>query len=305
MVKNYLYIKQNYAIISRLLRHFPYTEILIFFIPLYALLFASGQIISVIDLFKTLPFVAIGTFVFIYNDLCDKHDPPGHNPVTSKASEDVAKLILYVSLIASILLFVFTYHSTRAYQLYAVYIFLILSYSGVGLRFKETWFGPVVAALVGWVGGPIILASEYGFYTHSVSALLFGAFLFGVSREVAHTIMHYDIDISSGYRTFAVRAGIKTALITKYITLVLAAVAFIKILPLSPAVMLAAELAFFLTVAIEVGLDLYNPVILKGYAFSPYIVVKFFTILLTCLIIGLSPLFTVIVLWIYSTSKRS
>ena len=305
MVKNYQYIKQNYAIFSRLLRHFPYTEIIIFFLPLFALLIASSQIISVIDLFKVLPFVAMITFAFTFNDLCDKNDPQGSNPITSKASQNVAKIVLYTSLIASILLFAFNYHSILAYILYGIFIFLNLSYSGLGLRFKETWFGPLVAALVGWVGGPIILASEYGFFTPSVIALLFGVFLFGVSREITHTIMHHDIDISSGYKTFAVRAGIKTALISKYITLVLAATAFMQILPLAPALMLVAVLAFFLALAIEVGVDLYNPVIFKGYAFSPYIVVKFFTILLTCLMIGLSTLFTVIVLWIYGTSKRS
>jgi hypothetical protein len=196
------------ASIQRLLRHFPYTEMLAVFMPVYALLWAQTAV-SPVAVWMMAPFVCAFAAGFIFNDMHDLADP-GYkaNPLlmgTLTRSQTQYLLAGFVAL--SVLSFFELYHSLLSRGLFIIYWFLGLAYSGLGIRFKERVVGPFVASFVIWTAGPFIVSVEFGI-VRSTGLILAGTWLIYVGREIHHMISDYGCDLRTGYRTLAVRIGI-------------------------------------------------------------------------------------------------
>jgi 4-hydroxybenzoate polyprenyltransferase len=304
MRRTYNAIRENGARLKRLLRHFPYTEYLIFAMPVYALLVSSGSGAGIWDLLKILPFIPASFVVFAYNDIRDRNDPDTSNPVVDDRSKSFAKGIMYLAVASSVSLFVITYRNPLSYLICALSFTVGFAYSGAGIRLKETIFGTIAASLVGWVSVPAILAVEYGISGNSVFALLAGVFFLGVSRETSHTLLDYDSDMRSGYQTFAIRVGKNAAMLVKYLCMLIGLLFLMHIAALPPILtgLLVAGIA--LTSAVELVVDVRNPSLLREYANSPYVLARGIIILQTCAILGLPEAVAAILLWAYVTSKR-
>ncbi|MFH1722453.1 MAG: UbiA family prenyltransferase [Candidatus Altiarchaeota archaeon] len=302
MKRYYALLKEKHGNLKAYLRHFPYTEFLFFLIPLYAMIVAIPKAYP--NYLQVIPFIFGYAFVFIYNDICDKNDSRDRNPARDEGQHSLAKKLTFGFLFASLITFALTFRSPVAYTTFILYVLLGFAYSGLGLRLKETLIAPIVACLVGWVGAPLIVALEYDLFTESSIALLVGTFLFGVSREIAHTVMDYEADKISGYKTFAVMLGINPSILIKYLFLVASFAAFTKVTVIFPLAMVSFSLLLIASLILEYGVDVYQPAILDDFVRSPYVVMKYYVIFITCLILGLNLFENILVLWIYSTAKR-
>ena len=69
--------------VLKLMRHFPYTELLVVFFPFYAYLITIGYVTSPLALFLMAPFVLTNAVGFIYNNIVDLNDPSAKNPIVA------------------------------------------------------------------------------------------------------------------------------------------------------------------------------------------------------------------------------
>lgn len=203
----------TWGVVRKLTRHFPYTEMLAVFMPVLAVAWAQGRARPPHGLAQLAPFLFAFAAGFIYNDLTDRRDPSyKRNPLLhGEVAERTVRSLLGVALALSCIGFLALYRSVSALALAAVYLCLCLAYSGLRLRFKETWLGPPVASVIIWTGGPLILALELGVCQWPVAVFLLGAWLIYAGREIHHMVSDYLCDLASGYRTFAVRLGVPRA----------------------------------------------------------------------------------------------
>jgi len=72
--------------VLKLMRHFPYTELLVVFFPFYAYLITVGYVTSPLALFLMAPFVLTNAVGFIYNNIVDLNDPSTKNPIVAGTS---------------------------------------------------------------------------------------------------------------------------------------------------------------------------------------------------------------------------
>jgi len=207
-------------------RTFPYLEQLITLFPFFALLLASSRIAP----FEVLLFVLAFAFVlaagFTYNQIYDaEKDPGAKNPITrGEVSKGSAFLLLALSLSLAIILFVFTSRSVVATLLFGAYLFLCFAYSGLGIRLKESIFGPAAASIALWSGPPLLVLVSFNYFSVSAILLLIGLFIVYIGNEIKHTRIEDDLDASYDCKTFAVIVGKKRAAAAEYSTVALGSV---------------------------------------------------------------------------------
>jgi len=211
---------EKFRVAKRLFRHFPYSEYLFYFLPFFAILFSEGFIESLSSVFLLFPFLVSYAVIFVYNDLCDVGDGSDRNPLAGKRDlQNFAWMILGTLIVLCLFSFFLLYRNSFSQLLFVVYFVVGLAYSGLKVRFKETVVGVFVAGFLSRLGGPLIFVAEYEAFT-SVTLVLLGAmFLFGVSREVEHTIIDYSDDLSNGVKTFTVLLGRAAGFFVKYMFL--------------------------------------------------------------------------------------
>lgn len=299
------------ANLGKLLRHFPYTEMLALFLPIYALLYVHGRIVSPVALLLMVPFVFAYAAGFVYNNITDIKDDPyiKTNPlVRGEVSQAYARAILSVCIAFSILSFLVLYNTNMARLVYFGYLFFCLAYSGCGVRFKERLAGPLIAAFVIWIGGPLILLTEFKSFDAVTIGLILGSWLVFIGREILHTITDYEADMRSGYRTFAIRAGLCTSSWTQNLSFIAGAMILASSLYIyfngwptnAMGVLLFAVLGLAVMVHLVACL---NSQLLDQR--TAYLLIRLFYVMYTAVILQLSPLLVLMFAWIFLTSKRS
>jgi len=297
--------------LRKLLRHFPYTEMLALFLPVYAHLYVKGYIASVSALLLMIPFIFAYAAGFVYNNITDTKDDPylKTNPlVRGEVSQAHAWSVFYITLAFSVLSFLLLYKSNIAQVVYFVYLFLCLAYSGCGVRFKETLLAPLIASFIVWVGGPVILLIEYKSLDKVTAALVLGSWLVFIGREVLHSITDYDTDIHSGYRTFAVRVGLhisswiqNVSFVGGTLVLIGSVSAYAGGWPISgQGVLLSIILG--LAMAVQFAASFSNQLIDPH---ASYFLIRVFYVTYAAVILQLAPLITLMFVWVFCTSKRS
>jgi 4-hydroxybenzoate polyprenyltransferase len=294
-----------------LFRHFPYLTISAQYFPLFAYLYARGEIDSPAALLMLAPFVFSSAAGFAYNNLADRRDPPFKlNPIADgRLTASQARALILFCIASSFGAFALLYRSPWAWLVYLLYIFLGFAYSGLGLRLKETLAGPFIAAFVIWTAGPLILALEYNQLGDETIASLLGAiYLIYVGREVYHTLIDYENDLRAGYRTFAVRTGS----ITRRTMLFLAVSAGALCLLWSLYTVLDGAapntLALLLAAMIILAAGLEALYCLRHEGFHPataFFLLRTAFILYAALILNLPALVTALLLWAFLIDRRN
>jgi 4-hydroxybenzoate polyprenyltransferase len=297
--------------LRRLMRHFPYTEMLALFLPIYAYLYAHGRIVSPVAILFMIPFIFADAAGFVYNNMTDTKDDPYRkaNPlVRGEISLAQARIVLCVSLALSIISFLLLYKEALAQLVYFVYLFLCLAYSGCGVRLKETLVSPLVAAFIVWVGGPLILLTEFNNFDTVTIGLVLGSWLVFISREVLHTISDCESDMHSGYRTFAVRVGLRISGWIQNMAFIAGAVVLIgslyhyfggwPISAMSVLLFIILGLAVAVQLAASLSYQLLDPR-------APYLLLRVFYVMYAAVILQLAPLIVLMFVWVFCTSKRS
>jgi len=220
MITIYNKLKNSYAVLMQLTRASSYANKLFMLIPFFSLL-ASENIVSsyTLVIFLVVPFVFLHAAGFTYNQICDAYvDSVDKNPITrGSISKSKSMLLLLAFLITSIIFFFLFYTTIVAFLLFAVYIFFWFSYSGLKIRFKETVIGIFVASFVLWSAAPLIILTQFDYFSSTALFLLLFIFLVCASRELHHTLLDYEDDAVKNCKTFAVRVGRTKAIIVKYI----------------------------------------------------------------------------------------
>lgn len=297
-----------------LFRYFPYLDFSAQFFPIYAYLYATRSIHSPAALLLMAPFVFVHAAGFAYNNLVDRDDPPFRvNPVASGSiSPKQAGWIIGVCVSLSLLAFGLMYRSPAAWGGYLAYLVLAFAYSGLGVRFKERLVGPLVMAY-GWAAGPLIIALEFNRLSDPViTRLILAIFLIYAGREVYHTIIDYENDLQTGYRTFAVRTSspLRRAALTATV-----AVGGLCILwsiyaylggkpPVGAAVWISALLVGLIAAA--VGLEVYFCKRHEGYhPATAFFMLRTSFILYAILILNLPAMIAALLLWAFLMGRRS
>ena len=295
--------------VLKLMRHFPYTELLVVFFPFYAYLIAIGYVTSPFALFLMVPFVLTNAVGFIYNNIVDLNDPSAKNPIVAgDITLRRARVVFIVFFAVSIASFLLQYTSRDAWAVFFVYYFFGLAYSGLGLRFKESLIGPIVASFVIWVGGPLVLATEFNVFDAVTVGLLLGTFFVYIGRETYHTIIDYYNDLESKNRTLAVTLGLKRAYAVKNGTFLLGSALFLFSIysyfqgwPSDSISILLVLLVIFsatLIIAYDLGVRFYD-------ARNPWLLTKLFYIWYASVLLKLDALIALLFIWVFLTSKRS
>lgn len=313
MNREWYYKIANTAIIMEQVLHvFPYINYLVTFFPFFIILLDKG-FLNYGSLLLFTPLISTMVAGFSYNTICDaKKDPPEKNPITSKKISE--KWILYfsfVSVICSVILFVSFYTTHTAILLSVVYIILWLAYSGLKIRFKESYIGPAIASFVLWSGGPMILLAEFNYFTPVTSLLLIGTFFFYLGFEINHTVGDYELDLNHNCRTFAVRLGKKKAVIVKHIAMLLG---YTFLLVAAYLVMPYPFVAMFLllfpisqmSMAICDTLDykLAWKAFSKFFFMSPFFMTKSFFVLFGLILLNLPTIYFLLAIWVFLTDKK-
>jgi 4-hydroxybenzoate polyprenyltransferase len=297
---------------SRLI-HIPFLLITLF--PFFAVLLETGKIVPFEILLFLLAFVFAMAAGFVYNTICDADkDPEARNPITRRdLSIKRAFLLLVLFLAAAILFFIFASRSIIAISLFGVYLLIGLSYSGLGIRFKENILGPAVASVGMWSAPSALLLLSFNYYSLSATLLLFGLFVAYTGYEIEHTVIDHDSDLAHSCRTFAVVLGKKRASVVEYATLILGSIfllaaAYYALGPNTGVILFFAGLFIIsITYAVWCGLhynynyDLQGTIII--FVISPYIAVRMFIIAYGFIILGLPLILAFFVLLISEIAR--
>ncbi len=291
-------------------RRFPYLEQLIIVFPFYAILTMNGFINSPFSLLLILPFIGVITAGFMYNTICDAHiDPKEKNPITSGDISKKTTLIWMISIIiASILLFILFYRSYLAFIFFLFYIFLWLAYSGFKIRFKESFLGPLIAAIVGSVGAPFILLVEFNYFSYSSNLLFLGLFIISFAHEILHTVVDYDEDKLCSCKTFAIIFGKKYSSLFEYLLLIIGLVLLLGSsysIGNSYIFNLIFVILFFVSIISTVSYGIKNNFKVNTVLYNamPYLLTRVFIIIYACLIFKLSALIILFIIWISFMDK--
>jgi 4-hydroxybenzoate polyprenyltransferase len=292
-----------------IMRHFPYTELLVVFFPFYAYLITLGYITSPSALLLLVPFILTNAVGFIYNNIADVNDPRAKNPIVAgDITLRQAQAVFILFFAASIISFVLQYTSLTAWAIFFVYYFFGLAYSGLGLRFKESVVGPFVASFIIWVGGPLVLTTEFNVFNVITVGLLLGTFFVYIGRETYHTIIDYYNDLKSRNQTLAVTLGLRGAYAVKDITFLVGSTLFLSSMYsyfqgwpsdfISILLVLLVIASAVLVIAYDLGVRLYDPR-------NPWLLTKLFYIWYAAVILKLDALIALLFIWVFLTSKRS
>lgn len=290
-------------------RVFPYGRYLITVFPFFAVLIHNGLISSPMSFLLIIPFVTAMAAGFIYNTICDSEKDPKEKNIITRGdfTKNNAFVVLITSIIISLLIFLLTYTSKIALILFIFYIFLWLGYSGLKIRFKETYLATIIASIVLWVGAPIILLIEFQYFDYSITFLLIGLLFVYIGHEIKHTTIEHDMDLEYKCKTFAVRFGKKYATIIEYITLILGfffllnSIYYLQETLFAEVTVLFALLfliSLILTVSYgyKVNYNLSRDLI---FITLPYIATKIFIIAYSCMVLQLPILLVLFVMWIF------
>jgi 4-hydroxybenzoate polyprenyltransferase len=286
-------------------RRFPYLEQLIIVFPFYAILTVNGFINSSYSLLLILPFIGAMTAGFMYNTICDTDiDPIEKNPIKrGDISKKTTSIVMVLTIIASILLFILFYKSYLAIILFLIYIFLWMAYSGLKIRFKESFLGPLIASIVGSVGAPFIILVEFNYFNYSSNLLLIGLFIISLAHEIKHTVVDYDADKSHNCKTFAILFSKRYSILTEYLLLI---IGLVLILESSYSIgnSYIFNIVFILLFSISMILTVSNGLKTNFninevlYTAMPYLLTRIFFIIYACLIFNLPVLLILFIIWI-------
>ncbi len=297
--------------LRKLMRHFPYTEMLALFLPIYAHLYTHGHIASPGVFLLMIPFIFADAAGFVYNNMTDTKDDPYSkaNPlVRGEVSQAQARAVLGVSLALSIISFLLLYKTNVARLVYFVYLFLCLAYSGFGVRFKEMLVAPLVAAFIVWVGGPAILLIEFKRFDAVTFYLVLGSWLVFIGREVLHTITDYETDMHSGYRTFAVQVGLRISGWVQNIAFIAGTMLLIGSLYayFGGRSINAMGVLLFIIMGLAVAVHFAASLSKRPLASrAAYLLIRVFYVMYAAVILQLAPLIVLMFAWVFCTSKRS
>lgn len=293
----------------RAARMFPYLNNLIMIFPFYAILAVNGYINSAYSLLLVLPFMGAIAAGFMYNTICDApYDPKRKNPITrGDISEKSIRLGMIFSIIISLLLFIIFYKSYVAFLLFLIYIVLWLTYSGLKIRFKETFLGPLIASLMGFLI-PFILLINFNYFSYPTNLLLTSYFGIYLAHEIKHTVVDYDEDKINNIKTFAVLAGRGFSSIIEYFLLILG---FMLLLISSYSIgnsdifNLIFAILFFISIFSTISYGFKNKFAVNEYLFNalPYMLIKTFIIVYASLVFNLSALLVLFIIWISLLDK--
>jgi 4-hydroxybenzoate polyprenyltransferase len=293
----------------KLMRHFPYTELLVVFFPFYAYLIALGYITSPSALLLMVPFILTDAVGFTYNNIVDVNDPSEKNPIVAGDITLRQAQVVFILLVATpIISFVLQYTSLTAWAIFFVYYFFGLAYSGLGLRFKESIVGPIVASFIIWTGGPLVLTAEFNVFNGVTVGLLLGTFFVYIGRETYHTIIDYDNDLASKNQTLAVTLGLRGAYAVKDTTFLIGSALFLFSIYsyfqgwpsdfISILLVLLVIVSAALVIAYDLGVRFYDPR-------NPWLFTKLFYIWYAAVILKFDALIALLFIWVFLTSKRS
>jgi len=293
---------------KRMSRTWPYLEQLITLFPFFALLLASNIIVPFEILLFVLAFAFAIAAGFAYNTISDAEKDPGiKNPIVrGELSKGDAFLVLALFLSLAIILFVFASRSVVAILLFGVYLWLCFAYSGLGVRSKESFFGPATSSIALWSGPPLLVLVSFNYFSVSATLLLFGLFVLYIGHEIKHTLIEYDLDVSYDCKTFAVIVGKKRAAAAEYVALTLGAVFLLAGAYYAPtsntAIIALFAVGFTISIILTVlygsrhNYDLQRDV---NSIILPYVLTKVFLITYGCVVLLLPPILIFFALWFY------
>lgn len=297
--------------ISESARTFPYEQYLITSFPFFVILLVQGFDISLYSILLLLPFVIIMAGLFMYNTICDAPQDPKHkNPITrGDISERRVKLAMWSCVIVSILMVFLLYKSYLAILVFLFYVFLSFSYSGLKLRFKETFLGPPLASFLLFCAAPLLLLVEFDYFSLPSILLLLGIFSIYFGHEIKHTVIEYDMDKSASCKTFAVTIGRKYSTIIEYLLLIIGFGLIIcsslivgNSLPLNAVFVVLALISLISTISygFKKKFNIDEDLLRND---MPYIVTKIIYVGYACLILNLPLLIVFFIIWILFTDK--
>jgi 4-hydroxybenzoate polyprenyltransferase len=289
-------------------RAFPYGRYLITIFPIYAVLVDSGRAASVWSLALIAPFVLAMAAGFIYNTICDAaSDPKEKNPITrGELDRGVANVAVLFLATLAILLSVLLFEQWLSRLIFFAYVLLWLSYSGLGIRFKKSLIGPIVASFLLFSGPPVILLVEHRYLTYPLELLLLGILIVFTGHEIKHTVVEHEMDSNFRSKTYATILGKKRAEITEYVSLavgfsiLLSSVSYLRdgvfdFIGLI-ATLFAISLASTIWYGFRVKFDVRRDVL---FVTMPYISTKVFLIAYGLVVLSLPPILSLFVIWIY------
>jgi 4-hydroxybenzoate polyprenyltransferase len=184
--------------------------------PFFSLLVKDNIILSPVRVILLMvPFSLLHASGFTFNFVCDVSvDSADKNPITrGLVSKQIAILISLILLLTALSFFLLFYTSVAAIFVFILHILSWFSYSGLGIRFKETFAGVFIASFILWVAAPLAILVEFDYFSTTTLSLLFFVYLTYTGIEVFHTLLDYDNDLVQKCRTFAVRLGRKKTMI--------------------------------------------------------------------------------------------
>jgi len=291
------------------IRVFPYFRYLIVQLPFFALLIYHNVIHEDLKLILyVIPFIISYAMGFIYNTICDaSKDPKDKNPITrGDLPKKIATALLIILLFLALISFALIYKSMMAILLSFLYLFIWLAYSGINVRFKESFFAPIVASIVLWVGAPLILLAEFNYFGLDAVLLLVGFFIIYIGHEIKHTVIEYVMDKKYNCQTFAVKLGRKFSTIIEYLCICIGYIFLLSslyVLSISYkneyTLMFTILFALALALTIIYGyLEKFNIIKDTIFVTSPYIVAKIYIIFYTFVILNLPLLYIVFIILI-------
>jgi 4-hydroxybenzoate polyprenyltransferase len=203
---------------------FPFGDYFFVVFPFISILLTDGLMNSIWDLLLVIPYGISMASGFIHNTICDLATDPkekniiGQGHLQKGLAENSMVILMLLAIISSIIL----YNSWIAIALFWSIILMALAYNGLGMRLKESMFGPIIASITLWIGAPLVILTEFNYIKNSLVLLLvFGIFFVYIGYEIQHTIRDYEIDLAYGNKTFSVRAGKKNAVMVEYLSVFL------------------------------------------------------------------------------------
>jgi 4-hydroxybenzoate polyprenyltransferase len=292
-------------------RAFPYERYLLTLFPVFALLLASSKIRASEIVLVLLAFAFVFAAGFIYNAVCDaEKDPKAKNPISrGDLSTKGAIRALVLSLFVATILFIWASQSILAIFSFVVYLYLCLAYSGLGVRLKESVLGPFAASFVLWSGPPLVVLVSFGNLNISAGLLVLGLFSVYASREIEHTLIDHDLDVTYDNQTFAVVLGPELASIVAYTALTFGSVfllasAYFPPPSFSTAILLLFALLFIISI-VSTALHTSR----RNYDFhagaltaAPYVVTAMFIITFGLMVLRLPLMLVFFALWFYVVS---
>ncbi|MFC1878437.1 UbiA prenyltransferase family protein [Chloroflexota bacterium] len=297
--------------LGELLRYFPYIDLSVQYIPLYAYLYARGLATSPWSLSLLLPFILGHAAGFAYNNLMDAEDPAfRRNPLRSgEISPQQARWLVSGLLLASLLTFGALFDTWPAWLAYAAYIFLGLAYSGLGLRLKESVVGPFIASFTVYTAGVLAIALEnVPSWDSTIGGLITAIFLIYVGREIFHTYIDRENDLEAGYRTFAVRFNLPTQLIALALASLSGAICLLWSLYSFSSGWPVNALGLVLVICTLGAAGLQTLYSLRFEPFHPATAFRLYRLcfaLYGAYLLGLNPLAAALFIWVFLINRRS